>query len=268
MDERSQTKSAVREQFGANAAAYVGSTTHAEGESLGRVLELVAPRPSWQALDVATGAGHMAASLAPLVKSVVALDLTVEMLKQAAGVFRSRGLTNVDLLVGDVDDLPIPDAQFDLVTCRIAPHHFEDIPCFVVEAARVVRPGGLVVIVDNVVPGSRLRGKKAGRIRQAGAYVNTFEKLRDPSHVRCLSFDEWLEAFAAAGLVVEAAETIDKRVHFEFWAARHDERRRQQLRAMLLQAPELAAEFLRPRINGDMTYFWLQEGLFVTRRVV
>jgi hypothetical protein len=116
------------------------------------------------------------------------------------------------------------------------------------------------------VPGSRLHGKRADREREAGAYVNAFEKLRDPSHVRCLSFDEWGDALADAGLMVVAAETIDKRLTFETWAARHTPEMQTRLRAMLLQAPEAARAFLDPRVEG-LTTFRLREGVFVARRL-
>ena len=101
--------------------------------------------------------------------------------------------------------------------------------------------------------------------REAGEYVNAFEKLRDPSHVRCLSEEEWLDALAAAGLAVAARETLDKRLTFETWAARHTPLMQTRLRAMLLQAPEAARAFLDPRPEG-VTTFRLREGLFIARR--
>ncbi|MBP8947861.1 MAG: methyltransferase domain-containing protein [Candidatus Promineofilum sp.] len=260
------TKDQVRQQFGANAAAYVSSPTHAQGASLARLVELAEPQPAWRALDVATAAGHTALAFAPRVAAVVGLDLTPEMLPHAARLAAERGAANFVWAVGDVDDLPFGDGAFNLVTCRIAPHHFADAGRFLAEAARVLSPGGLLALVDNVVPGSRLRGKRADRERQAGAYVNAFEKLRDPSHVRCLSFEEWGDALAAAGLVVEAAETLDKRLTFETWAARHTPEMQTRLRAMLLQAPEAARAFLDPRVEG-VTTFRLREGLFVARRL-
>jgi len=76
------TKSLVQQQFGAHAATYVTSAVHAKGASLARVVELVAPRPDWHALDVATGAGHMALAFAPYVTRVVASDITPEMLEE------------------------------------------------------------------------------------------------------------------------------------------------------------------------------------------
>ena len=258
-------KQSVREQFGANAAAYVSSPTHAQGASLVPLVELAEPQPAWRALDVATATGHTALAFAPHVAAVVGLDLTPEMLPHAARLAAERGAANVVWAAGDVDDLPFGDGAFDLVTCRIAAHHFAGVNRFLAESARVLRPGGLLALVDNVVPGSRLRGKRADRERQAGDYVNAFEELRDPSHVRCLSFEEWTDALAAAGLVVAAAETLDKRLTFETWAARHKPEMQTRLRAMLLQAPEAARAFLDPRVEG-ITTFRLREGLFIARR--
>lgn len=262
------TKQQVREQFGANAAAYVSSPTHAQGASLARLVEQVAPEPGWHILDVATATGHTALAFAPRVAAVTGLDLTPQMLPLAAALAAERGASNVTFAVGDVEDLPFGDGTFDAVTCRIAPHHFPDIGRFIAEAARVLRPGGALAVVDNVVPGSRLRGKKAGEQRAAGDYVNTFEKLRDPSHVRCLSYDEWLDTLAGAGLGVEVQETLDKRLTFETWAARHTPEMQTRLRVLLLRAPAAAAEFLDPQTHSGLTTFRLREGLFVARKPI
>lgn len=260
------TKEQVREQFGANAAHYVSSPTHAQGASLARLVELLAPRPAWRVLDIATATGHTALALAPHVAAVVGLDLTPQMLPLAARLAAERGATNLAWTVGDVDDLPFDGGTFDAVTCRIAPHHFADVDRFIGETARVLRPGGALAVVDNVVPGSRRRGKQADRQRQAGEYVNAFEKLRDPSHARCLSYEEWLDALAAARLAVETHETLDKRLTFETWAARHTPEMLARLRAMLLRAPAAAADFLDPQTHTGLTTFRLREGLFVARK--
>lgn len=130
----------------------------------------------------------------------------------------------------------------------------------------MLRPGGTLAVVDNVVPGSRLRGRKADRQRQAGDYVNAFEKLRDPSHARCLSFEEWLDALAAAGLTVTTQETLDKRLTFETWAARHTPEMQTRLRVLLTRAPQAAAEFLNVQTTTGLTTFRLREGLFICRK--
>ena len=245
-------KTLIKQQFGANAAAYVTSAVHAKGSSLARLVELVQPQPHWRALDIATAAGHTAFAFAPRVGHVWATDITPEMLETAKQQAQERGLSNVTVEYADAEDLPYEDASFDLATCRIAPHHFVDVGPFMRQSARVLRPGGILAVVDNVVP--------AGAV---GDYVNAFEKLRDPSHGRCLTMAEWRQAFAEAGFAIMHDETLDKEMSFESWAARHDAVMQSYLRALLALAPPAVAAFLQPQTNNEATAFHLQEGVIV-----
>ena len=94
------TKSLVQQQFGAHAAAYATSVVHAKGASLGRLVELVKPESHWQALDIATGAGHTAAAFAPHVARVIASDITDEMLDEIESALLADGtVRNNDVLV-------------------------------------------------------------------------------------------------------------------------------------------------------------------------
>lgn len=249
------SKIEILQQFGANAEAYGNSEVHAKGASLGRLVELLEPEAAWRALDVATGAGHTAFALAPFVAQVSATDITPEMLALAEQLAAERDLTNVVFETGDAGSLPYPDNSFDLVTCRIAPHHFPDISLFVTEAVRVLRPAGLLAVVDNVVPPGTV-----------GDYVNAFEKLRDPSHGRCWSMAEWLKSFAEAGLALAHQETLAKRLDFQFWAQRHDLVVQSYLRAMLLETGPSANAFLQPQAkNGDLS-FRLVEGIVIGKQ--
>ena len=249
-----ESRKAVREQFGRNAESYVTSTPHARGRSLTRLTEVIDAQPDWQVLDVATAAGHTAFAFAPRVAHVRATDITEEMLELARKQAKERGLDNVTVEYADAEDLPYDDDSFDLVTCRIAAHHLVDVSPFMAQATRVLRPGGLLAVVDNVVPEDA-----------PGDYVNGFEKLRDPSHGRCLSMTEWREQFNIAGLQMVHQETIDKEMVFEDWAARHDVFMQSFLRAMLSEVGGEAARFLRPETRGEQTIFYLREGLLVGR---
>jgi len=175
---------AVQAQFGANAANYATSKVHAKGASLERMVELVGPQADWTALDIATAAGHTAFAFAAHVASVVASDATQEMLEVAAGVATDRGIDNVSFEFADAHDLPFEDDRFDLVTCRIAPHHFDRPADFVAEAARVAKPGGLVAICDNIAPEDEV----------VATWCDDFERRRDHSHLRCLpiALDRWM----------------------------------------------------------------------------
>ena len=247
MDKRS-----VQEQFGAHARTYITSRPHAKGASLQRLVELVEPQPDWQALDIATAAGHTAFAFAPHVAHVLATDITPEMLTVAREQVAARGVDNVTVEHADAENLPYTDDRFDLLTCRIAPHHFPDIDQFLRESVRVLRPGGILAVVDNVVPEG-----------VAGDYVNAFEKLRDPSHGRCLSVQEWLEGYSQAGLQLTQQEILEKQMVFEDWAARHDPAMQSYLRALLWHGPPETQAFLHPRSEDGRTLFHLQEGLFI-----
>ncbi len=248
-------KDDVRQEFGKHAESYRRSVVHAEGASLKRLVELVQPEADWSVLDIATGAGHTAFAFAPHVREVLATDITPEMLAQTVKGAAERALENVTVAHAEAEDLPYPADHFDLVTCRIAPHHFADLAAFVRESARVLRSGGILAVVDNIVPEGA-----------AGAYVNAFEKLRDLSHGRCLSAREWVTLIEGQGLDLKRLEKLRKQMSFSFWAQRHGTEMQSYLRAMLDLATGEAFDFLGPAIdNGDLV-FHLEEGLFIAKK--
>jgi ubiquinone/menaquinone biosynthesis C-methylase UbiE len=249
------SKTLVQEQFGKTAASYLTSKPHALGKSLERLVELIAPKKDWRALDVATGGGHVAYTFAPHVAKMWATDITDEMLAMVRDEAQKRGLANVRTAYAKAEALPFDDASFNLVTVRIAPHHFESIPAFLAEAARVLTADGTLAVVDNIVP--------AGSV---GDYVNAFERFRDPSHLRAWTLQEWRDAIAAAGFVITHEEQLYKTMDFNFWAARHDATMQALLRAMLLQVTPEVAAVLTPKPDGDNCTFRLQEGLFIARK--
>ena len=180
------TKTLVQEQFGKTAASYLTSAPHAKGASLERLVTLTSPQKDWHALDIATGGGHVAYTFAPHVARVWATDITQEMLDMVKAEAQKRGLANIRTAYAKAEALPFEDASFDLVTCRIAPHHFEVDRGFSRRGAPRPQAGGLLALVDNVVP--------AGSV---GDYVNAFERFRDPSHLRAWTMQEWRDALKA-----------------------------------------------------------------------
>lgn len=248
---------ASQSQFGKNAANYATSTVHAKGASLGRIVEMLAPEPDWHALDIATAAGHTAFAVAEHVASVVASDATPEMLTVAADVAAERGITNVTFEHADAHDLGFEDAAFDLVTCRIAPHHFSDPAQFISETARVLRQGGLFGLVDNLAPEDPA----------AAVWCDDFERRRDRSHLRCLPASEWSELLETNGFEIVAFETMGKKMAFGPWADNMSvpDEQRGALLADLASVTETVKTWLRPNLSEPS--FVLTEGLFVARRV-
>ncbi len=231
----------VQERFGAFAERYVTSAVHQSGYSLGRLIELVNPRPGQRALDVATGGGHVALGLARAGVSVIAGDLTAKMLGAARTYIQGEGV-NASYARLDAQHLPFASDSLDLVTCRIAPHHFPDVAGFVQECVRVVHPGGIVGIVDQIGPPKR----------KAADYVNAFERLRDPSHVWEYSQREWEKFFTKANLAIQHRELARNRLDFTWWTQmqNNDPATVQRLRILLAQAPEAVSEWLEPDLTG------------------
>ena len=170
------------------AQAYRDSPTHREGPDLDLLVEWCEPEEGVKALDVATGGGHVARRLREEGAQVVTLDPSPGM--QADVVARA-------------EDLPFADGSFDVVVSRIAPHHFADVRAAVAEMERV--SNRLVVIEDTLFSSDRHEHA---------------EKLRDPTHVRNYTEDEWRDFLTEAGLEVEQAECFEKTHPLRAWLAR------------------------------------------------
>jgi ubiquinone/menaquinone biosynthesis C-methylase UbiE len=188
----------VKAQFGAAAEAYVTCAGFAAGDDLAQLTTWGrAARPD-RVLDLATGGGHTALAFSALARAVVAIDLTEPMLRAAARHVRAAGAANVDFLAGEAERLPLRDGVFDVVTCRIAPHHFTDVPAAVREVARVLRRGGLFLLADILGHDDR----------DAAAFITAVERARDPSHVRAYRAGEWAAYLETAKLTMTDHGTV------------------------------------------------------------
>jgi len=200
----------VQSQFGAVAAAYVTSAGHAGGDDLDQLLAWGRALRPRRVLDVATGAGHTALAFAGLGARVTAFDLTEAMLRTARGFLTERGAADVRFVAGDVEALPFRAGTFDIVTCRIAAHHFANVGPAVRQIAATVRPGGSFLVQDI------LGHDDAG----ASAFITEVERRRDPSHVRAYRAAEWKAILKGAGLTVMDDVVLRKGRPWEDWTTR------------------------------------------------
>ncbi|WP_342431813.1 class I SAM-dependent methyltransferase [Neobacillus sp. FSL H8-0543] len=205
-----EIKKDVQQQFGKSAASYVTSPIHKDGKDLLKLVEMAGVTGQERLLDVATGGGHTANAFAPLVKKVTAVDLTQEMLDAAENFIKGNGYQNVTFVKGDAEMLPFSDESFDIVTCRIAPHHFPNVKTFIEEAHRVLTSKGQFLLDDNVVPEDD----------EFDLFYNTIEKVRDYSHFRAWKKTEWLQMLEGSGFEIFEWHRFEKTFHFEPWCNR------------------------------------------------
>lgn len=220
----------TRQQFTAAAAAYVDSCVHRGGPDLDALLALAGDVRDARVLDVGTGAGATALALAARGARVVALDLTPAMLERARAQAAERGLAGFETRLGDAAELPFGAAAFDVVSCRVCAHHFGRARRAVAEMARVLRPGGQILLIDSVSPEDPT----------LDTFLNAIELLRDPSHVRNYRVSEWLAWLREEGLDAAHVRTFSTALAFEDWTDRMNTpaHEKEQLRRLMDGAPD------------------------------
>ena len=194
-------KRTSEEQFNKQAEHYNAQWNKWSEVSLNWLLDHSQAAPEDRVLDIATGTGFTALAFASRVKEVIGLDVSEGMLAQAVKHAAREGLANVRFENGAAEAIPFPDARFDIVTCRVAPHHFLSMPRFCAESFRVLKPGGRFLIADTTVPDG---GGETDR------WQNHVEALRDTSHARNYSPSEWRSFASAAGFIVDSVVELEE----------------------------------------------------------
>lgn len=240
---------ASRDQFERQSRNYGKSHILADVSDLAASIEGLEIPQGGMALDIATGGGHTAVWFAGLGWEVTASDLSPAMLERASELAAERGV-KITTAIHEAEKLPYPDGTFQIVSCRVAAHHFTDQEGFVREASRVLAPGGVFLLIDGSVPDGE---------PEAEAWIHEVEKFRDPSHGRLLSPGSWSRLACQAGLeILRCTTTPFKQPDLEwfFETAGTTGENRAEVRTLIAAAPESAKEAFRLAQEPDGKIIW------------
>lgn len=250
----------AEQQFGRTAASYLTSAVHAQGADLDLLKKIVADLASTgtapTVLDLGCGGGHVSFAVAPSAASVTACDLSAQMLEVVAAAAIARDLPNIRTTRMAAEKLSFADASFDLVITRFSAHHWSDVSAGLREMHRVLRPGGMMVVIDIVAPENPLHDTT----------LQAIELLRDASHVRDYRVGEWAAMLEAAGFEHQQKNCWKLKMLFDDWIARMrtPPEREVAIRSLLRSAPaETRAYFL---VEDDDT-FSIDATMFEARKL-
>jgi ubiquinone/menaquinone biosynthesis C-methylase UbiE len=244
----------VEKQFGRVADAYLASSVHRQGADLITVAEKFQDEGNAAVLDLGSGAGHLSFAIAPLVRSILAYDLSAEMLAVVRRESERRHLPNIVTQQGRVEELPFEDASFDWVCTRYSAHHWAGVPLAIAETRRVLKPGGRFVLIDTCAPASPL----------LDTHLQAIELLRDGSHVRNYTHAQWVGMLSAERFEIEAHTFWKIAIDFRSWVQRmqtpslHVE----ALNSLLENTPEEVRDYFQIAADGS----FMQDSILIESR--
>lgn len=251
---------AAQEQFGRQSHRYAkGHLLEDIADVQAALVQCVGLPQRAAVLDVATGAGHTGLLLARLGHQVILADITEAMLQRAGEKAREQGLT-VELRQHPAEQLPYANSSFDLVTCRVAAHHFSAPNQFVMESARVLRHGGCFLLID---------GSVADGHPEAEEWLHQVEKWRDPSHNRMLSQDTWRHLCVTAGLTILSSELQPMKqpdLEWYFATANTSPENQAKVLALVKNAPADARQLFNLGCEDGKIVWWWQRLSLVARK--
>jgi ubiquinone/menaquinone biosynthesis C-methylase UbiE len=252
----------AREQFARQSHRYASGHILADVSDVQAALDRIDLAKGSRVLDVATGAGFTGLHLAKLGHHATLADLAGPMLERAREKACALGLA-IDLREHPAESMPYRDESFDLVTCRVAAHHFSSPQKFVSETARVLKPGGYFILIDGTVSDDH---------PVAEEWMHQVEKLRDPSHHRFLTPLNWVALCDSSDLEVAYQgltpfKQPDLNWYFETAATSEDNRRKvlQLVEEIPAEAKEL---FQLNREDGKIVWWWQRLTLIARKQII
>jgi len=232
------TSDATRARFAATADRIAALQEARAGELAVAVRTFLEPAGDERAVDSGTGAGALALAFAPIVHEVVGVDLVPELLDRARRL--AAGYPNVSVVEGEATALPFGADEFDLAGTLRSLHHIARPELAVAELARVTRPGGRLLVVDQIAPVDPL----------SALNLNRFERARDPSHTRALADVDLRSLFEANDLVLLKSEIRSEPRELEPYL---------DLAGCEGEARDLARELAPPAYTAEIGWYLLRK---------
>ncbi len=243
-------QSASAAQFDRQSDRYGKSHILADTQDVALGLQGISVPGGGAALDVATGGGHTALWLARHGWRVTVGDIAPKMLQNTIKLCAEAGVT-VETRLFPAEAMPFDGGSFDLVTVRVAAHHFSSPEKFVRETARVLKPGGHFLLIDGSVPDDDPETEQ---------WLHRVEKWRDPSHGRFLSRAGWEELVLRAGMKVVRSELHTRNQPDLEWyfqtAATATENRERVLEALRTASAHVRQALRLGEEDGKIVWWW------------
>ena len=255
------TQLAAQEQFSKQSYRYGKGHILEDTSDIRAALEGVTLPDKARILDISTGGGHTALFFADQGHAVTASDISGAMLARVQAVATERGLA-IETRQHPAEALPYDDGTFDLVACRVAAHHFSSPSRFVREAARVLKVGGVFLLID---------GSVADEEPEAELWMHRVEKFRDPSHSRFLTPGALKRLCGPAGLDVKRCELHPMKqpdLEWYFDTADTSPENRLQVLDLVMRAPDSALRLFQINIEEDerIVWWWQRLTLVATKK--
>ena len=196
-----------QQQYQDKSKVYFNSDVHAQGIEFQKMQHLIQNQQLKKVLDLGCGGGHVTYQIAPYVDEVTAYDLTPSMVELVAEQAKVKGFENVQTQQGAAECLPFADQSFDAVITRYSAHHWQNVTQAMREIHRVLAQNGKVIIVDILGHANPI----------LDTFFQTIETIRDPSHVRDYSVQEWAKFAEYAGFKIEIIEKQHLDLDFQSW---------------------------------------------------
>ncbi|ENV34907.1 SAM-dependent methyltransferase YafE [Acinetobacter gerneri DSM 14967 = CIP 107464 = MTCC 9824] len=236
-------------QYQDKSEAYLHSQVHAQGVEFAKMRELLQKNSFKKVLDLGCGGGHVSYQVAPIVEEVVAYDVTQSMVETVLKHAKQQGLNHVTGQVGCAEHLNFAPQSFDCIISRYSAHHWQNVGQAMLEMKRVLSEQGKVIIFDILGQSDPI----------LDTFLQSIEMIRDPSHVRDYSLQEWCNFAEYAGFRIETIEKQKLELDFSSWITR-------------MQSPDHAAEtilYLQSKVSDRVRkYFDIQaDGSFCSEAV-